>query len=53
MEILKSWAGNVVWRPKVVHLPRDEQEIAELVTHVAEEGGRLKPKVSNLRRGAG
>ena len=48
MEILKSWAGNVVWRPKAVHRPRDEQEIAKLVTHVAEEGGRLKPVGSGL-----
>ena len=48
MEILKSWAGNMVWRPKAVHQPRDEQEIAELVTHVAEEGGRLKPVGSGL-----
>ena len=48
MEILKSWAGNVEWRPKAVHRPRDEQEIAELVTRVAEEGGRLKPVGSGL-----
>lgn len=48
MEILKSWAGNQLWRPKAVHRPRDEQGIAELVTHVAEEGGRLKPVGSGL-----
>ena len=48
MEFLKSWAGNVVWRPKAVHRPRDEQEIAKLVTRVAEEGGRIKPVGSGL-----
>ncbi len=48
MEILKSWAGNMVWRPKAVHRPRDEQEIAELVNRVIEEGGRLKPVGSGL-----
>ena len=48
MEILKSWAGNMVWRPKSVHRPRDEQEISELITRVAEDGGRLKPVGSGL-----
>lgn len=48
MKKLKSWAGNVVWRPKAVHRPRDEQEIAELVTQVSEDGGRLKPVGSGL-----
>ena len=48
MEILKSWAGNMVWRPKAVHRPRNEQEIAELVNRVIEEGGRLKPVGSGL-----
>jgi L-gulonolactone oxidase len=48
MEKLKSWAGNVVWRPKAVHRPRDEEEIAELVTQVSESGGRLKPVGSGL-----
>ena len=38
----------MVWRPKAVHRPRDEQEIVELVTRVAEEGGRLKPVGSGL-----
>jgi L-gulonolactone oxidase len=31
-----------------VHRPRDEQEICDLVTRVAEEGGRLKPVGSGL-----
>lgn len=48
MKKLKSWAGNVAWRPKAVHRPRDEQEIAELVTQVSEGGGRLKPVGSRL-----
>ena len=48
MEILKNWAGNMVWRPKAVHRPRGEQEIAELVNRVIEEGGRLKPVGSGL-----
>ncbi|MGD8984519.1 MAG: D-arabinono-1,4-lactone oxidase [Desulfobacteraceae bacterium] len=48
MEKLRSWAGNVAWRPKAVHRPRDEQEIAELVTQVSEDGGRLKPVGSGL-----
>lgn len=48
MKKLKSWAGNVVWRPKAVHRPKDEQDIAELVTRVAEEGVRLKPVGSGL-----
>jgi FAD/FMN-containing dehydrogenase len=48
MEILKSWAGNMVWRPKAVHMPRDEQEIAELVNRVIEVRGHLKPVGSGL-----
>jgi hypothetical protein len=31
MDKLRSWAGNVVWRPRAVHRPQDEQEICELV----------------------
>jgi len=48
MKKLKSWAGNVTWRPKIVHRPRDEQEIAEIVTRVAESGDRLKAVGSGL-----
>jgi L-gulonolactone oxidase len=48
MKKLKSWAGNVAWRPKAVHRARDEQEIAELVTRVAKSGDRLKPVGSGL-----
>lgn len=48
MEKLKSWAGNVVWRPKAVHRPQDEQEIVKLVKRVAEEKGRLRPVGSGL-----
>jgi len=48
MEVLKSWAGNMVWRPKAVYRPRDDQEIAEIVKRVIEEGGRLKPVGSGL-----
>ena len=48
MEKLKSWAGNVVWRPKAVHRPRDEEEITELVSQAAESGDRLKPVGAGL-----
>ncbi len=48
METLKSWAGNMVWRPKFVHRPRDEQEIAKILARVAEDGGRLRPVGSGL-----
>jgi FAD/FMN-containing dehydrogenase len=48
MKKLRNWAGNVVWRPKAVHRPRDEREISELVRLVAERGERLKPVGSGL-----
>jgi L-gulonolactone oxidase len=48
MDELRSWAGNVVWRPRVVHRPIDEDEVVEVVQRVAEEGGRLKPVGSGL-----
>jgi FAD/FMN-containing dehydrogenase len=48
MKELKSWAGNVVWRPKIVHRPQDEEEVARIVTRVRESGDRLKPVGSGL-----
>jgi FAD/FMN-containing dehydrogenase len=48
MHELRSWAGNVVWRPKAVHRPESEDEVVEIVRRVAGEGGRLKPVGSGL-----
>jgi L-gulonolactone oxidase len=48
MNELRSWAGNVVWRPKAIHRPDDEDEIVQIVKGVAEQGGRLKPVGSGL-----
>jgi len=48
MKELRSWAGNVVWRPKAIHRPGDEDDIARIVRRVAEQGARLKPVGSGL-----
>jgi L-gulonolactone oxidase len=48
MKELRSWAGNVVWRPREIHRPRDEDEVVEIVKRVAEERGRLKAVGSGL-----
>jgi L-gulonolactone oxidase len=48
MKELRSWAGNVVWRPQAIHRPTDEDEVVEIVRRVTEQGGRLKPVGSGL-----
>ncbi len=45
---LRSWAGNVQWRPKAVHHPRSEEEITALIERVAGAGERLKAVGSGL-----